>query len=184
MNSKEKNRTEVLAYKWVSACEDVITSWADCKDFSLHHCVLDWSPRRRSSRGGWYSSGPGINIAMNIATKPKTNIYRMYEYPSFDSSPIIGGFYAEDPDLALGMTVCHEMAHAVQFYRLVVLGYQRGKPHGPDFKTPYANIRAAIFNKLLPNQVTAKKQYEELLKDTIKPYKMASTKELNHLFGI
>jgi hypothetical protein len=121
---------------------------------------------------------------MSIATKPKTNIYRMYEYPSFDGSPIIGGFYAEDPDLVLGMTVCHEMAHAVQFYRLVVLGYQRGKPHGPDFKTPYANIRAAIFNKLLPNQVTAKKQYEELLKDTIKPYKMASTKELNHLFGI
>jgi predicted SprT family Zn-dependent metalloprotease len=108
----------------------------------------------------------------------------MYEYPSFDSSPIIGGFYAEDPDLALGMTVCHEMAHAVQFYRVVVLGSQRCKPHGPDFKTPYANIRAAIFNKLLPNQVTAKKQYEELLKDTIKPYKMASTKELNHLFGI
>ena len=35
------------------------------KKFKLAHINLDWNPRRRASRGGYYSAGPGINIAMN-----------------------------------------------------------------------------------------------------------------------
>ncbi len=184
MNSEEKIKLEVIAYKWVSACEDVITTWDDCKDFAIHKCTLDWSPRRKTSRGGWYATGPGINIAMNNFIKPRTEVFRVYEYPSFDSAPFIGGFYASDPNLVIGMTICHEMAHAVQFYRVLQLGYPRGKPHGEDFKQPYSLIRRAIFNKLLPNQVKMKQEYEKLISDTVKPYRLASTKELNHLFGI
>jgi hypothetical protein len=184
MDSKERNKLEVFTYRWISDCEDVITSWDDCKDFALHKCILDWSPRRTSSRGGWYATGPGINIAMNNFVKTRSKIYRMYEYPSFDDSSVIGGFYASDPNLAIGMTICHEMAHAVQFYRVLHLGNVRGKPHGEEFKIPYAMIRRAIFNKLLPDQVKMKQEYDALVNNIVKPYRLANTKELNHLFGI
>ena len=33
--------------------------------FKLTSIKLDWSPKRRSSRGGMYADGPGINMAMN-----------------------------------------------------------------------------------------------------------------------
>ena len=33
--------------------------------FKLASVKLDWSPNRRSSRGGYYADGPGINIAMS-----------------------------------------------------------------------------------------------------------------------
>lgn len=185
MDAKQKEALEISAYRWVSKCEDVISTWDDCKDFALHKCTLDWSPRRRSSRGGWYATGPGINIAMHLVTKPRTTPYRMYEYPSFDADPIIGGFYAEDPDLALGMVICHEMAHAVQFFRIVHLGKPRGKPHGIDFKTPYAAIRKAIFNKHIHSEALYKELYDKMIKETVKGiFPLANKKELDHLFGV
>ena len=185
MDAKQKESLEVSVYRWVSKCEDVISTWTDCADFALHKCVLDWSPRRRSSRGGWYATGPGINIAMNIIAKPRTDPYRMYEYQSFDTDPIIGGFYATDPDLALGMTVCHEMAHAVQFFRVVQLGQPRDKPHGLAFKQPYSKLRAAILNPLLHSQSLYKERYDKMVYETVKGvFPLANTKELNHLFGV
>lgn len=182
MDAKRKEELELSAYRWVSKCEDQIKTWNDCKDFVLHKCVLDWSPRRRSSRGGWYATGPGINIAMYQACRPRTNPYCMYEYASFDSDPVIGGFYAADPNLALGMIICHEMAHAVQFYRIVHLGKPRGKPHGIEFKEPYSRLRKAVLNPLIHSEALYKELYEKLVKDTI--YPSASKKELNHLFGV
>jgi hypothetical protein len=185
LDAKQKEALEVSAYRWVSKCEDVISSWSDCKEFVLHKCVLDWSPRRRSSRGGWYSTGPGINIAMAITTKPKTIPYRMYEYPSFDSDSVIGGFYSEDLDLALGMTICHEMAHAVQFFRVIHLKKPRGKPHGPDFKTPYSMLRKALINPHIHSQTLYKERYDKLVKETVKGvFPLANDKELDHLFGV
>lgn len=185
MDAKQKQAFEVSAYRWVSKCEDVISTWSDCKDFALHKCVLDWSSTRRTSRGGWYATGPGINIAMSIVTKPRTIPYRMYEYPSFDADPYIGGFYAEDPDLALGMTICHEMAHAVQFFRLVHLKAERDKPHGNSFRKPYAELRKKVLNHLLTHQSLYEERYKKLVKETISGvFPLANEQELNHLFGV
>lgn len=185
MDAKRKEELEVAAYRWVSKCEDIINTWSDCADFVLHKCVLDWSPRRRSSRGGWYSTGPGINIAMAIACKTRTTPYRMYEYPSFDGDPVIGGFYSADPDLALGMTICHEMAHAVQFFRIKHLEQPRGKPHGEQFKTPYSLLRKTILNPLIHSEALYKEQYDKLVKETIKGvFPKAEQKDLDHLFGV
>lgn len=182
MDAKSKQQFELSAYRWVSKCEDIISTWKDCADFSLHKCTLDWSPRRRSSRGGWYASGPGINIAMALSCRQRTIPYRMYEYRSFDSDPVIGGFYSADPDLGLGMIICHEMAHAVQFFRVVQLGKPRGKPHGPDFKTPYALLRKALINPKLHSQSLYKEQYEKIIREVTMP--KASKKELDYLFGV
>jgi hypothetical protein len=185
LDAKQKEAFELSAYRWVSKCEDVISTWSDCKDFVLHKCILDWSPRRRSSRGGWYATGPGINIAMAVTCKTRTVPYRMYEYPSFNGDPVIGGFYAADPDLALGMTICHEMAHAVQFFRIIHLRKPRGKPHGIEFKEPYAKLRKAIFNHLITSEALYKEQYDALLKDTVKGvFPLADKKDLDHLFGV
>lgn len=182
MDAKKKEQFEVSAYRWVSKCEDVISTWSDCADFVLHKCVLDWSPRRRSSRGGWYASGPGINIAMFNTCRQRTEPYRMYEYASFDSDPVIGGFYSADPNLALGMVICHEMAHAVQFYRVVHLGKPRGKPHGPDFKLPYSLLRKALINPHIHSEALYKEQYEKIINEINKP--VATKKQLDHLFGV
>ncbi len=165
---KLKDKWEVQAYRWVSLCEDEIVTWSDCQEFTLHRCTLDWSVRRKSSRGGWYASGPGINIAMNISVKNFNEVFRVYEYPSFDAHPVIGGFYAEDYNLKLGMIICHEMAHAVQYFRIKHLGHLRGKPHGVDFKTPYAALRKKILNPKLPNQKITKNKYEELVNSIVK----------------
>lgn len=168
INADYKNKWEVRAYKWVSLCEDEIATWSDCQDFTLHRCTLDWNIRRRSSRGGWYTSGPGINIAMRMSVKDSKGIFRMYEYPSFDAHPVIGGFYAEDYNLSLGMIICHEMAHAVQYFRIYQLDHQRGKPHGPEFKTPYSMLRKKILNPRLPDQKAAKNKYDQLVNSIVK----------------
>ena len=38
------------------------------------------------------------------------------EYKSFDSDPIIGGFYTRDKYDRLRMVIVHEIAHALQYY--------------------------------------------------------------------
>lgn len=155
----DKEYWEQRAYQWVTLCENFIQQWHD--DFSLVRCKLDWSTRRRSSRGGWYN-GPGINIAMALHTH-KNGIYRQYEYPSFDSDPEIGGFYSTCTNHSLGMVVCHEMAHAVQFYRHRILDIEMDRPHGNSFKTPYRALRKAILNPHLPkNQAELADRYNPL----------------------
>jgi len=182
LDAKRKEKFEISAYSWVSKCEDVIATWSDCADFALHKCTLDWSPRRRCSRGGWYASGPGINIAMSLACRERTKPYRMYEYASFDADPVIGGFYSADPDLALGMIICHEMAHAVQFFRVVHLGKPRGRPHGADFKLPYSLLRKALVNPKIHSEALYKEQYDKMIKNINKPKRVKQ--ELDRLFRI
>jgi hypothetical protein len=160
----DKKLYEHRARSWASQCEDVIRTWSGYENFVLSKLDLDWSIKRRSSRGGLYKEGPGINIAMNLACMPRTNPYRMYEYKSFDKDPVIGGFYASDENLSLGFHVCHEMAHAVQFFAKFELGVYTDRPHGDSFKTPYRKIRLAVLNKLIPvNQKQLKEEYEQML---------------------
>ena len=49
--------------------------------FKLATVTFDWSPKRRSSRGGYYSDGPGINIAMkHLCKENHGEIYRIFEF--------------------------------------------------------------------------------------------------------
>jgi SprT-like family len=135
------------------------------KDFTCD-IKLDWDFKRRTSRGGIYKNGPGINIAMASAAlimhNPK-DVYRFYEYPSYDSNNVIGGFYAKDYLLKLRAIIAHEVAHAVQFFEYKKLNI-RCKPHGPVFKKHYSTLRTTFINNDIPNQLILKKDYEDSLK--------------------
>jgi len=168
LDANKKIQFERQVYHWLALCEAEIKTWSDCSDFELHHCRLDWSPRRSAHRGGWYSSGPGINLAMWLLVRDRGEVYRMYEYASFDDNAVIGGFYAKDANLALGMIVCHEVAHAVQFYKKKVLNQSIDAPHGKSFKLPYAQLRKTVFNPKLPNQAEMKKSYTEYVSSVLR----------------
>jgi hypothetical protein len=133
-------------------------------DYSLAQIKFDWAPTRRSSRGGIYAKGPGINIAMNWVPTCFVGIGRFYEYKSFDSDKVIGGFFYDDPVLKLKAIIVHEMAHTIQFFH-----YKKEKikckPHGPIFKKYYAELREEFINNLLPDQKELKMRYITLLKE-------------------
>jgi hypothetical protein len=131
-------------------------------DFTLT-TKFDWSNKRVASRGGLYATGPGINIAMASAY-PNNNgeVYRFYEYKSYDSDNTIGGFYAKDPILKLEALLLHEIAHAVQFFSYKKTG-TRCKPHGPVFKNYYRILRTEFLNEKLPEQRVLRDEYEEYI---------------------
>lgn len=132
-------------------------------DYSLSQIKFDWSPSRRSSRGGIYATGPGINIAMNWFPKSFNGVGRFYEYKSFDANPTIGGFFYDDPVLKLKAIIVHEMAHTIQFFQYTKTGV-RCKPHGPVFKKYYSELREEFINSLLKDQKQLKIKYLELIK--------------------
>ena len=134
--------------------------------FKLATVNLDWSPKRRSSRGGMYADGPGINMAMNHLCKERDgSVYRVYEYKSFDSDPLIGGFYTRDKHDRLRMVIVHEIAHALQYYSYKLNKF-RCKPHGPAWKNLYKRLREEFINSRLEDQTELKRDYEEMIKKT------------------
>jgi hypothetical protein len=155
----EKVEVTDFAYKYAK----VVEQWCKqevYKDFTLN-VKLDWSPKRRSSRGGMYHDGPGINIAMSQAWPNSAGYtYRFHEYASYDADKIIGGFYSTDPYHKVEAVVLHEIAHALQF-----VSYKKNnitcKPHGPIFKNFYKRLRTQFLNHKLPEQVTLKKDYDD-----------------------
>lgn len=163
MNRKE---IDIVGSQFASKVGRHITS-TYFYDYRLAKIQLDWSPRRRSSRGGIYKNGPGINIAMSWIPATFNGVGRFYEYPSFDTNPVIGGFFYDDPIIKLKAIIVHEMAHSVQFFHYKKENI-RCKPHGPLFKKYYAELRQEFINDLLKDQKELKIRYLELLK-AIKP---------------
>lgn len=122
---------------------------------------FDWSPSRRSSRGGIYKEGPGINMAMYWAVPDNQGAtYRFSEYPSFDSDRYIGGFYSKNAYDKLDAILVHEIAHAVQFFYYKKSG-TRCTPHGPVFKKYYKILREEFVNHKLPTQAPLAKDYQD-----------------------
>lgn len=161
----DKTKLNNLVRAWASEAEAQVNSWPEYGGFSLTTIKLDWSSRRTCSRGGWYD-GPGINMAMEMLFRERGTPYRLYEYKSYDSDKIIGGFYAEDPMLAAQVIVIHEVAHAVQFYADRALGKHIDKPHGESFKKQYRKLRTELFNFKIPvNQSQLAKRYNDIISD-------------------
>ena len=136
------------------------------KKFKLGSVKLDWSINRRSSRGGMYADGPGINIAtLGCCRDHKGQIYRVYEYSSFNDDPDIGGFYTRRSYDKLDMVILHEIAHALQYYSYKI-NRHRCKPHGPVWKNFYSRLRNAFLNNTLENQHEMADEYQRI-KDEI-----------------
>lgn len=136
-------------------------------DFSVNY-KFDWNPSRRSSRGGIYKDGPGINMAMYWAVPNNLGTtYRFYEYKSFDSDKYIGGFFSRNPYDKLEAILLHEVAHAVQFFSYKKTG-TRCKPHGPVFKHFYKLLRQQFLNNKLPQQDPLRSDYESYVQLLVK----------------
>jgi hypothetical protein len=160
---------EIIARQYVHNIEEwTISRGGVWKGFKLAKVELDWSPGRVTSRGGMYKSGPGINIAMNRYTsRIKLDAYRVYEYKSFDSDPEIGGFFTTDPQDGLKMIICHEMAHACQYYLYSVNKF-RDAPHGDTFKRVYREIRQEFLNPYIKEQEHVKELFCKQATDSTK----------------
>ena len=137
------------------------------KKFKLAQVNLDWNPRRRTSRGGHYSAGPGISIAMHSMVPESPfgdddliEIYRVYEYKSFDADKEIGGIYSNFKYQKLQLVVLHEIAHALQYYSYRINNF-RCKPHGITFKNFYRRLRNKFLNPFLPDQNKFKMLYNK-----------------------
>ena len=149
---------------------------SSAKKFALIEAKLDWSKRRRCSRGGWRNGGPIVSIAMSVAI-PDENYNaprRVYEYASFDSDKVIGGFFTNNLEHKLLHHITHEMAHAAQYNHKYFHKMSRLKPHGKEFKMFYSELRQVFLNPFLPNQ--------ELMETKYKKHKnMAITSELTNM---
>ena len=165
MNSIERAKWNKYANDYIRKVE-AFCQREIYKKFSLGSVRLDWDPKRRSSRGGMYADGPGINIAMNhLCRDHKGEIYRVYEYKSFDDHPDIGGFYTRRNYDKLDMVILHEIAHALQYYSYKI-NRHRCKPHGPVWKNFYSRLRNAFLNYTLENQHEMAEEYQRI-KDEI-----------------
>ena len=57
------------------------------------------------------------------------------------------------------MVVCHEMAHAAQYFHKRFYKMAKIKPHGDEFKMFYREIRNHWLNSLIPDQEEMEKSY-------------------------
>ena len=150
-----------LAQNKIATCfAREIEAWAAPRwqGFQLSYLRLDWSNNRTRSKGGMYYKGPGISIAMAKYSRRSVDAYRVYEYSSFDKDPEIGGFFTDNIVDAMRMVICHEMAHACQYYDYEIKGY-KDVPHGQVFKDIYRDIRNVFLNPYLPNQELVKELF-------------------------
>ena len=165
MNSLEKAKWNKYANDYIRKVE-AFCQREIYKKFKLSSVKLDWSINRRSTRGGMYADGPGINIAMlGCCRDHKGQIYRVYEYSSFNDDPDIGGFYTRRSYDKLDMVILHEIAHALQYYSYKI-NRHRCKPHGPVWKNFYSRLRNAFLNNTLENQHEMANEYQRI-KDEI-----------------
>lgn len=174
---------KVAINKHATLYADSVGNWVTKNidsDFNLATVHLDWAISRRSSRGGMYAKGPGINIAMaHSYPAGKKHTFKFHEYASFAKDPVIGNFYSNKPVHYLNAVIVHEIAHAVQYF-MYKKYTTRCKPHGPMFKKYYAILRKEFINSRLPSQVELKKDYEGYITGISNPKNITVTKVNNY----
>lgn len=159
---KDKKEVEYEAREFTKKLSSYLSE-TYYKNFSVKVMKWDWNPSRVSSRGGIYAKGPGINIAMrNNFLRYSTPVDKFYEYPSYDSDPIIGGIYYTVPEIKLKAIIAHEVSHAIQWYE-ARLKNTRYKPHGLEFKQFYKELRVLFINDQLEDQNKLKQDYHNNL---------------------
>lgn len=167
MRFREISQFEDIAHHYINASCKEICKLIDLHDFELAFVKLDWSKRRSCSRGGWYprQGGAGVSIGMEICTKNNTkdDVFRVYEYKSFDADPVIGGFYTRNVEDKIALHCLHEVAHAAQYWGSYLKDIEPGSAHGDRWKSIYAHLRKNILNPRLPDQKELRQEYEDYI---------------------
>jgi len=179
--SAHKTNMEQKAKNYICKAIEVVRELPEYEGFNLASTILDWSPRRVSSRGGWYPNrgGAGISIAMRIVASNTCNsqVIRVYEYKSFDQDAYIGGFYTKKPELKLFMHCIHEVAHAAQYWGKYHLNLDPGKPHGDVWKRIYKHLRVRTLNNYIEPQEELGTEYKKIITSIDRNYfKRAASK--------
>lgn len=173
MRFREQLEFEDIARHYIDSSCRAVCELTDLHDFELAFSKLDWSKRRRCSRGGWYpkQGGAGVSISMSVAAKPtEGEIIRVYEYKSFDASPVIGGFYTRNTEDKIALHCLHEVAHAAQYWGYYLKKLSPGEPHGSVWKSIYAHLRKSILNPRLPDQTSLSQEYENYIESIESPF--------------
>lgn len=164
---KQKISDCVLNYS--NLCTRILKNFAPEYYVVRKSFKLDYTESRNTHRGGIYAKGPGFNLCgqdfvrQYKAYQLGSDIGMFTEYKSFAKDPIIGSAYVENWKQYVGLTVGHEVAHAVQRYLEKVRKLERSDPHGDFFKKIYQILRLEL-NKELPDQMFAKEKYSLVLK--------------------
>jgi hypothetical protein len=120
---------------------------------------LDYHEYRTKSRGGYRNSRAFITIAPDINRALSSKAYKFKEYSSFANSKVIGSCQGS-PQLVFETLLCHELAHAIQFWaratrvslskpNLNTAGLTQSSlnpPHGQGFQEIYRALRLALIN--------------------------------------
>lgn len=127
---------------------------------------LDYSPNRRSSRGGIRNGKAMMSLALNcFVTWSDDRLKFFNEYRSFANDPQIGSMNFDDWKGSLRCLVAHEFAHVIQFafwsakdednnYRLS--NKERSimrPPHGHGFRNIYRILRTRVINGLYGKKI-------------------------------
>ena len=150
MNSLEKAKWNKYANDYIRKVE-AFCQREIYKKFKLGSVKLDWSINRRSSRGGMYADGPGINIAMRGCCRDhKGQIYRVYEYSSFNDDPDIGGFYTVEVMINWTWLFCMRLLMHFNIIptRLTVTGVNHMGPYGRIFTHAFVTHFSTILLRI------------------------------------
>lgn len=90
---------------------------------------------RHIHAGGYHLKHANITYGLK-STWLEGNINYFQEYKRHAKSLHIGSFVSESPTLIHKAVVCHEMAHAIQFWN-----GSPGKPHGSRWRILYRALR-------------------------------------------
>lgn len=163
MKYSEIEQYENIAKHYINISSKEICKLIDFHDFELAYYKLDWSKRRSSSRGGWYSNkgGAGVSIAMNATTNiKKGQVSKVHEYASFKDCPIIGSIYTKNTEDKIALHCLHEVAHAAQYWGKYLKRKSAGTPHGTVWRSIYRHLRVNILNPRLEDQAVLKLEYD------------------------
>ena len=103
-----------------------------------------------------------LGLTLLCRTLFKGEIYRVYEYKSFDSDPDIGGIYTRNKWHRLELVILHEIAHALHIIRirLTISGVNLTDLLGEIFTVGFVTD----INPYLDNQPALREEYEGMVK--------------------
>jgi hypothetical protein len=148
----------------------------DNPDTFVKHFRLVWT-NGQTARGGLRNGNPGVwmpqgdrywnrnnyvaylascnyshkfnwNRAVNHA---KEDRWYHVEYHRIMDCPFIGGFVSDEVSHHVMATLCHEVAHAIDYWN-AWLQRRRGSSHGQPWRDIYATLRHELLNEFLPPQ--------------------------------
>ena len=145
---------QIKVTKWSREQAETIVDYIKDKYDKGFTCQMkfDWSEYRANSRGGPYTNGsgytPGINMNMHRFYRPQTcedDLIEFTEYATIQRDPSIGGFCADNWQVAQKAIICHEIAHAWVYWKAPE-DWRKNRGHKEPWRGLYRILRNEFIN--------------------------------------